>query len=98
MFGSEENVTGDLKKWLDFDRIVRREEERKVTQGQRPKTKFTYEFTKEDWISMLGLLPDVLQELDHEILEQKQKIKSLENKNEEIKKKVTSADSQVYTV
>ena len=35
---------GELKRWLDFDRLVRREQQRRVTSGLQEKTKFTFEF------------------------------------------------------
>ena len=65
--GVEGPPYGELKRWLDFDRLVRREQQRKVASGLQEKTKFTFEFQDSDWLSMLGLLPDILAEMDDDI-------------------------------
>ena len=88
----------EMKRWIEFDKLVRREQQRKVAMGCVEKTKFSFEYTSEDWLKMLNLLPDIAIELDHEITIQKQKIKQFEAANEELQKKVNSVDNQVYTI
>ena len=71
----EEPVHADMKRWLELDRLIRREETRKVQVGQSQKTKFSFEYTPDDWISLMALLPDVIAELDEDIARAKQENK-----------------------
>ena len=66
--------------------------------GQTLKAKYTFEFQNEDWCDMINMLPDILEELDHEIAENKARNTQLAQVNEEMKKKIDSVDNQVYTV
>ena len=88
----------DLKRWIQLDLLIKREEERKLEQGTISKKRNVYEFKYEDWLDMLQLLPDIADELDHEINTVKNKNKQLKQMNEDLNKKVTSVDNQVFIV
>ena len=89
----------EMKRWIEFDKLAKREQQRKVASGSsKEKPKFSFEFTPEDWVNMLSLLPDIAIELDLEIKTKKQKIQEFQVANEDMDKKVNSADSQVYTI
>ena len=86
----------DLKRWIQFDLLIKREEERKVEAGTLAKKRSLYEFKYEDWLEMLQVLPEIADELDYEIATVKSKNKQLREMNEDLSKKVNSVDNQVY--